>query len=262
MKLNKKYSILSILTLISSPTYSQLYMCKACSQGSYAAAGATSCTTCSAGTYSYAGAASCTPCPAGEYQDASGQSSCKRCSVGTYSKAGASSCTKCPAGQWQDAEGKSSCNICPAGTYSKAGSTSCTTCPAGTYSKAGAGSCSPCPDGQWQDATGQSSCKPCSAMRVYYGYYRDYTTLSTPKLKWNTLYVCGNDTFGDPYKGQRKYCTENTHKNSKKQYCMNDGIGISEGDKFQIVCQKTTGNKCIADEKGVEKKCVDKDKWS
>ena len=116
MKLNKKYSILSILTLISSPTYSQLYMCKACSQGSYATAGA----------------ASCTPCPAGQYQDALGQSSCKRCSVGTYSKAGAPSCTKCPAGQWQDAEGKSSCNICTAGTYSKAGSTSCTTCPAGT----------------------------------------------------------------------------------------------------------------------------------
>ena len=96
MKLNKKYSILSILTLISSPTYSQLYLCKACSQGTYAAAGASSCTTCSAGTYSYAGAASCTPCPAGEYQDASGQSSCKRCPDGQYQpNSGSSSCLSC-----------------------------------------------------------------------------------------------------------------------------------------------------------------------
>ena len=96
-------------------------------------------------------------------------------------------------------------------------------------------------------------------MRVYYGYYKNYTKKTTSELKWNTVYTCGNDLFGDPSKGQGKYCTKDTHK-LVTNYAMDDGIGIGEGTTFQLICMKTTGKKCIYDGTGtVQKICLDKD---
>ncbi|MDE6224038.1 MAG: hypothetical protein K2M23_01025, partial [Alphaproteobacteria bacterium] len=115
-----------------------------------------------------------------------------------------------------------------------------------------------CPAGQWQNEAGQSSCKSCSEMRIYYGYGADYTKKTTSELKWNTVYTCGNDLFGDPSKGDSKYCAEDTHMSGTK-YRMNSSIGIREGNTFQLVCKPTTGEKCIYDGSGNSKKCVGKD---
>lgn len=153
----------------------------------------------------------------------------------------------CRAGYYNSYSGGCSpsyvCKQCSPGTYSKGGYiTSCTTCENGTY-QANYGGC---------------ACNSCSEMRVYYGYATKYTKeKTTSKLKWNTVYTCGNDFFGDPYKGHSKYCAEDTHKKAAKWY-MNSGIGIGEGGKFQVVCNKTTGEKCIYDGNGVMKKCVSK----
>ncbi|MGN0929460.1 MAG: hypothetical protein ACI4N3_02365 [Alphaproteobacteria bacterium] len=131
----------------------------------------------------------------------------------------------------------------------------CFKCPSGTYSPGGCSACSPCPNGTYQPNSGGCSCLSCSEMRVYYGYATKYTNKRTPELKWNTVYTCGNTLFGDPRKGHSKYCTADTHKKGLQWY-MDSGIGIGEGSKFQIICEKTTGNKCIYDENGTMKKCL------
>ncbi|MBD5405552.1 hypothetical protein HDR59_03325 [bacterium] len=102
-KFNKKYTMLSILTLISIPAYSQLYMCKQCPNGTYADNG------------------QCSTCPAGSY--------CKEgikyeCSNGGTSIAGASSCGICLKNNYTILEVHVPSGCC-AGTNGKSYSGSC-----------------------------------------------------------------------------------------------------------------------------------------
>ena len=157
--------------------------CKACGNGAYSTASASSCpysaTSCPPGTYA-SGTAECESCNTGKYNDLPGQTSvagCKGCGLGKYNdQTSQSRCKECSTGTFNNQTSATGCKECSTGKYNEetnqSSVASCKECKTGRYNdQTSVSDCKECPTGQYNDQTSAMGCKECGT-----GKYNDQTS--------------------------------------------------------------------------------------